>query len=117
MQLKALLVKDDHERGELLRQSLQTLGHEVVSDISVDSNLLAGPFFAADGKLEVGVDVKHGQVGFERLLPIFFCFCGAPSACVYLMLSPGSKGPGNRAERGGVGGCAWPSIPRQGFPA
>jgi response regulator NasT len=42
MQLKALLVNGDLERGELLRQSLQTLGHEVVSDIAVDSNLLAG---------------------------------------------------------------------------
>jgi len=42
MQLKALLVNGDLERGELLRQSLQTLGHEVVADIAVDSNLLTG---------------------------------------------------------------------------
>lgn len=41
MQLKALLVNGDLERGGLLGQSLQTLGHEVVADIAVDSNLLA----------------------------------------------------------------------------
>jgi two-component system, response regulator / RNA-binding antiterminator len=42
MQLKALLVNGDPERGELLGQSLQALGHEVVAGIAIDSNLLAG---------------------------------------------------------------------------
>jgi response regulator NasT len=40
MQLKALLVKDDHERGELLRQSLLGFGHEVVAEVTIGSELL-----------------------------------------------------------------------------
>lgn len=42
MQLKALLVNGDPERGELLRQSLQALGHEVVAAVATDANLLTG---------------------------------------------------------------------------
>lgn len=42
MQLKALLVNGDLERGDLLGQSMQALGHEVVAGLAVDSDLLAG---------------------------------------------------------------------------
>lgn len=42
MQLKALLVKDDHERGELLRQSLLEFGHDVVAEVTIGSDLLTG---------------------------------------------------------------------------
>jgi len=42
MQLKALLVNGDLERGEILRQSLQALGHEVVAAMAIDSDLLTG---------------------------------------------------------------------------
>ncbi len=41
MQLKALLVNGDPTGGELLRQSLPGLGHEVVAECSEDANLLA----------------------------------------------------------------------------
>lgn len=42
MQLKALLVKDDHERSELLRQSLVEFGHDVVAEATIGSDLLTG---------------------------------------------------------------------------
>jgi response regulator NasT len=40
MQLKALLVKDDPERSELLKQSLQGFGHRVVAEICKTDDLL-----------------------------------------------------------------------------
>jgi response regulator NasT len=40
MQLKALLVKDDPERGELLRQSLLEFGHTVVGETTITDDLL-----------------------------------------------------------------------------
>ena len=40
MQLKALLVKDDPERSELLKQSLMESGHSVVAEIHVTDELL-----------------------------------------------------------------------------
>ena len=41
MQLNALTVNGDLDRGESLGQSLQALGHIVVADIADDANLLA----------------------------------------------------------------------------
>lgn len=40
MQLKALLVKDELERGALLKQSLLTCGHLVVGETMIGDNLL-----------------------------------------------------------------------------
>ncbi len=40
MQLKVLLVKDSPERSELLKQSVQTFGHNVVAEVSMDSDLV-----------------------------------------------------------------------------
>jgi len=41
MQLKALLVNDDLERSNLIRQALRACGHEVVSDVPTGSDLPA----------------------------------------------------------------------------
>lgn len=41
MQLKALLVNDDLERSELIRQALRACGHEVVSDAPTGADLPA----------------------------------------------------------------------------
>lgn len=40
MQLKALLIKDDLERSELLKQSLPQLGHDVVAEATLADDLL-----------------------------------------------------------------------------
>ncbi|MEA2080749.1 MAG: ANTAR domain-containing protein [Pseudomonadota bacterium] len=40
MQLKALLVKDDPERSELLRQSLLDFGHTIVGETTITDDLL-----------------------------------------------------------------------------
>jgi len=40
MQLKALLIKDDLERSELLRQSLLEFGHDVVGEATISDDLL-----------------------------------------------------------------------------
>jgi response regulator NasT len=40
MQLKALLIKDDLERSELLKQSLPELGHDVVAEATLADDLL-----------------------------------------------------------------------------
>jgi len=40
MQLKTLLVKGDHERSELLRQSLLDVGHDVVAEVAIGTELL-----------------------------------------------------------------------------
>lgn len=40
MQLRALLVKDDQERSELLKQSLQESGHDVVAETGSADDLL-----------------------------------------------------------------------------
>jgi response regulator NasT len=42
MQLKALLVKDDLERSELLKQSLLEFGHDVVGETMIADDLLTG---------------------------------------------------------------------------
>ncbi len=42
MQLKALLVKDDLERSELLKQSLLEFGHDVVGETMIAEDLLKG---------------------------------------------------------------------------
>ena len=41
MQLQVLLVRDNPERSELLKQSLQTFGHNVVAEATIESALPA----------------------------------------------------------------------------
>ena len=41
MQLKALLIKDNLERSELLKQSLQEFGHNVVAEAMIDSDIIS----------------------------------------------------------------------------
>jgi len=40
MQLKALLVKDDPERSELLRQSLLEFDHTIINETTITDDLL-----------------------------------------------------------------------------
>lgn len=66
MQLKVLLVKDDLERSELLKQSLPGFGHSVVGETTIGGNLLRS-IEKTDPELLVIDSDSPGDMLFSRL--------------------------------------------------
>ncbi len=76
MQLKALLVNGDPASGELLRQSLRSLGHEVVAECCEDTDLLTQVGIHTPDILVVlcnrpaGLLPKLGQLLLQSAVPV-----------------------------------------------
>ena len=62
MQLKALLIKDNLERSELLKQSLHEFGHSVVAEAMIDSDLISSVVAAKPDLLVIDSDAPDNTL-------------------------------------------------------